>query len=151
MDRKKILTGVLLIAVVLVWGSVIYRVIKGGRPVKVSSESAVTQMSETNENRNSLKLNYRDPFLGEFVRATKPAAKSAIPDVAKAPEVVPVPDFVFKGVIGNESGRRASVLKGGLLYLVSCGEKIGEFEVIAMCPACLTIKAGKNVIEMKAL
>ena len=68
MERKKIMTGVLLVAVVLIWGVIILKVVKGSRPAEKSLVENRIKEPVMNESKDSLQLNYRDPFLGEFVR-----------------------------------------------------------------------------------
>ncbi len=61
----------------------------------------------------------------------------------------PVPDFTFKGLIGNGSVQRAMVLKNGNLHMLSIGEMIGEFKVEGIFPEYMIVRSGRFEIEVK--
>lgn len=151
MERKKIMTGFLLVTVILIWGIIILKVVRGSRPVEKPLVENRIKEPVQNALEDSLQLNYRDPFLGEFVRA-KEVKKSSQPQVKvvrKEPEQPPVPDFTFKGLIGNGVEQRAMVMKNGNLHMLGLGETIGEFKVIWISPELITVQKGKYKIEVK--
>lgn len=151
MERNKVLTGILLIAVVLVWGIIVLKVIRGGRTAEVPVVEDMPKMPVNSEQKDSLRLDYRDPFLGEFIKI-KQDKKMQLPQVKvarKEPEQPPVPDFTFKGLIGNGTGQRAMILKNGSLHILGPGEMIGEFKVIRISPEQMTVQSGKYRIEVK--
>ena len=92
MERKKFMTGVLLVAVVLIWGVIILKVVQGSRTNENPVVENHTKGSVENVLKDPLRLDYRDPFLGEFVRVKqdkKPSiAQKAI--VKREPEQPPV-------------------------------------------------------------
>ena len=151
MERKKIMTGVLLVAVVLIWGVIILKVVKGSRPAEKPLVENRIKEPVVNESKDSLQLNYRDPFLGEFVRIkeVKKSSQSQAKVIRMEPELPPVPDFTFKGLIGNGVEQRAMVLKNGNLHILALGEMIGEFTVIGISPEVMTVQNGKHKIEVK--
>ncbi|MBQ8838384.1 MAG: hypothetical protein IJ005_03600 [Bacteroidales bacterium] len=150
MERKKILTGILIVAVIIVWGIIILKVVKGGRPVETPPAGHFEKTSE-NVPKDSLLLDYRDPFLGEFVKAGQEKKPSLIVDkvARREPEQPPVPDFTFKGLIGNDTEQRAMILKNGGLHMLGLGETIGGFKVVGVSPEIVTVQNGKHRIEVK--
>lgn len=145
------MTGFLLVTVILIWGIIILKVVRGSRPVEKPLVENRIKEPVQNALEDSLQLNYRDPFLGEFVRA-KEVKKSSQPQVKvvrKEPEQPPVPDFTFKGLIGNGVEQRAMVLKNGSLHILGLGEMIGEFKVIGISPELMTVQNGKHIVEVK--
>ena len=145
------MTGVLLVAVVLIWGVIILKVVKGSRSIENPVVENHTKTSVKNVSKDSLQLDYRDPFLGEFVRV-KQNKKPSITQktiVKREPEQPPVPDFTFKGLIGNGVEQKAMVMKNGNLHMLSLGEMVGEFKVIGISPEQITVQREKHKIEVK--
>lgn len=145
------MTGFLLVTVILIWGIIILKVVRGSRPVEKPLVENRTKEPVQNASEDSLQLNYRDPFLGEFVRV-KEVKKSSQPQVKvvrKEPEQPPVPDFIFKGLIGNGVEQRAMVMKNGNLHILGIGEMIGEFKVIGISPELMTVQNGKHKVEVR--
>ena len=145
------MTGVLLVAVFLIWGVIILKVVRGNRPVEEPLVENRIKEPVKNASKDSLQLNYRDPFLGEFVRVkeVKKSSQSQAEGIRKEPELPPVPDFTFKGLIGNGVEQRAMVLKNGSLHILGLGGMIGEFKVIGISPELMTVQNGKHKIEVK--
>ena len=151
MERKKIMTGFLLVTVILIWGIIILKVLRGSRPVEEPLVENRIKEPVKNASKDSLQLNYRDPFLGEFVRIkeVKKSSQSQAKVIRKEPELPPVPDFTFKGLIGNGTEQRARVMKNGSLHMLGIGEMIGEFKVIGISPELMTVQNGKHKVEVK--
>ena len=145
------MTGFLLVTVILIWGIIILKVVRGSRPVEEPLVENRIKEPVKNASKDSLQLNYRDPFLGEFVRIkeVKKSSQSQAKVIRKEPELPPVPDFTFKGLIGNGEEQRAMVLKNGNLHILGIGEMIGEFKVIGISPELMTVQNGKHKIEVK--
>ena len=145
------MTGFLLVTVILIWGIIILKVVRGSRPVEEPLVENRIKEPVKNASKDSLQLNYRDPFLGEFVRIkeVKKSSQSQAKVIRKEPELPPVPDFTFKGLIGNGVEQRAMVLKNGNLHILGIGEMIGEFKVIGISPELMTLQNGKHKIEVK--
>ena len=145
------MTGFLLVTVILIWGIIILKVLRGSRPVEEPLVENRIKEPVKNASKDSLQLNYRDPFLGEFVRIkeVKKSSKSQAKVIRKEPELPPMPDFTFKGLIGNGVEQRAMVLKNGSLHILGLGEMIGEFKVIGISPELMTVQNGKHKVEVK--
>lgn len=119
------MTGFLLVTVILIWGIIILKVLRGSRPVEEPLVENRIKEPVKNASKDSLQLNYRDPFLGEFVRIkeVKKSSQSQAKVIRKEPELPPVPDFTFKGLIGNGVEQRAMVLKNGNLHILGIGDR----------------------------
>ena len=145
------MTGFLLVTVILIWGIIILKVVRGSRPVEEPLVENRIQEPVKNASKDSLQLNYRDPFLGEFVRIkeVKKSSQSQAKVIRKEPELPSMPDFTFKGLIGNGVEQRAMVLKNGSLHILGLGEMIGEFKVIGISPELMTVQNGKHKVEVK--
>ena len=145
------MTYVLLIAVVLIWGAIILKVIRGGSQPKMHIVKNLQEKAMVKGQKDSLRLNYRDPFIGEFIR-TKQDQKPVLPQVRpvlKEPEQPPAPDFMFKGLIGNVSGQRAMILKNGSLHILGPGEMIGDFKVIGIFPEYVIVRSGRHETKVE--
>ena len=145
------MTGFLLVTVILIWGIIILKVVRGSRPVEEPLVENRIQEPVKNASKDSLQLNYRDPFLGEFVRIkeVKKSSQSQAKVIRKEPELPSMPDFTFKGLIGNGVEQRAMVLKNGSLHILGLGEMIGEFKVIGISPELMTVQNGKHKVEVR--
>lgn len=145
------MTGFLLVTVILIWGIIILKVVRGSRPVEEPLVENRIKEPVKNASKDSLQLNYRDPFLGEFVRIkeVKKSLQSQAKVIRKEPELPPVPDFTFKGLIGNGVEQRAMILKNGSLHILGLGGMIGEFKVIGISPELMTVQNGKHKVEVK--
>lgn len=145
------MTEVLLVAVVLIWGVIILKVVQGSRPTENPVVENHTKASVEILSKDSLRLDYRDPFLGEFVRVKQDKKPSMVQAkiVKREPEQPPVPDFTFKGLIGNGVEQKAMVMKNGNLHMLGLGEMLGEFKVIGISPELIIVQSGKHKIEVK--
>lgn len=146
------MTSALLVAVVLIWSTVILKVVRGSRREESAPVERMPDKPSLKVQRDSLKLDYRDPFIGDFVR-TKQENKipqARVHRISKEPkQPPPAPDFTFKGLIGNESGQKAMVLNNGSLHLLGVGDTFGEYEVVGIFPEYVLVKSGKFEIEVK--
>lgn len=150
-ERKKILTVILLVAAVFVWGSIIFKVVRGAGQVELPLVERKPVKPVGKVQKDTLRLDYRDPFLGEFVRAKqeKKPVLHEVKTIRKEPELSPVPDFTFKGLIGNGSGQRAMVLKNGSLFVLGPGEMLGDFKIVEIFPERMIVQNGKYKLEVK--
>lgn len=151
MERKKVMTGFLLIAAVLIWSVIIIKVVRGGRQDVMPIVENLPETSVDKVQKDSLRLDYRDPFIGEFVRTEpdkKPVPHQVMP-VRKEPEQPPVPDFTFKGLIGNVSGQRAMILKNGSLHILGPGDMIGDFKVTGIFPEYVIVRSGRHETKVE--
>lgn len=152
MERRKFVTVALTVAVVMIWGVIIIKVVRRTGVDEITEVDNPPAVSSANKvHRDSLRLDYRDPFLREFIRV-KHDRKPTPHKVANVPKklvMAPVPDFTFKGLIGNDSGQRAMVMKNGGLHIVGLGETIGGFKVVEFFPEYMTVQSGNDTVRMK--
>lgn len=111
MKNKKNLY-ILLPAVIIVWGLVIYRFFKGMNPDTSLNQKAQTvkefNPEELKESETfTIKADYRDPFLGSLAKKEKKIKRSYIPSKPKEPEI-PFPNIVYKGII-SPKGKKEKV------------------------------------------
>lgn len=151
MESKKVMTGFLLIAVVLIWSVIIIRVVHGSRQIEPPVVEKLPEKTAVNDLKDSLKLDYRDPFLGKFVRVNqdRKPVRPQVRLVRKEPEQPPVPDFTFKGLIGNASGRRAMIMKNGSLHILGHGDMIGDFKVTGIFPEYVIVQNGRHETKVE--
>lgn len=151
MNNKKLVTVILLVAAVLVWGLVTFKVVRGSRKTEIPSVSFSPREPLDLEGKDSLVLDYLDPFLREFSRAKKPGAVPSSPASrpVKKTEQSPEPDFTYKGMIGNGTGRMACVIKNGTLFVIEPGEKIGVYRIVAVTPQALLLDYGMGQMSME--
>lgn len=152
MERKRLVTAVLLVAAAAIWGVIIFRVLRGIR----QDTTAISRLPVTNpvvvlKSKDSLLLNYKDPFLDRLAK-DKPkaiASKKVVKNQDKSKETVHTPDFQFKGLIGNGEEQCAMVLENGRLHMLDAGDTIDGFIVLDFTPQCLRVQKAMQVFEIK--
>lgn len=94
--RKKLLLVALVIAVLAVWGLVGFRIWNWTRPEIMQSVKTEKKIESNSVTEDSLRLDYRDPFLESGnAKAIVPAEK-----VAAIPEhPVQMPPLKYKGMV----------------------------------------------------
>lgn len=144
--QKKVLTGILVLAVILVWGYVGYRFFAGiEQQEDVYAENSIAEESLQPINidtKGSLHLNYPDPFLKTD---HKPIMTKSIPvqpkKVEKKKEVLPPPStfnwptIAYKGLIQNQNHPEkllGLVIINGRERIIRKGEKLEELTVITI-------------------
>lgn len=147
--KKKIYTGILFLAVVIIWGYVGFQFING-----MSAEEEELSLDELTDSsptpiklntKQALKLNYQDPFLKSQIISQKkivPTVNQQKPSSIKKTEAIPTiittfnwPVITYKGLIQNQN-RTNRVL--GLIQidgkecLVKPGEKINNLLITSI-------------------
>ena len=96
--KNKKLIPVLLVVAVGVWGLIIYRVAVYSGGGRVMTKMAEKRHAITNEESDTLFLNYRDPFLGTVPRGVKqPSPRVRAKATVEEPDSPP--GFQFAGRI----------------------------------------------------
>lgn len=100
-NKKKIY--VLLFAVILIWGILGYKILKGLNPLTSTNSKANTNREfypKSIKQIHSYKLiaNYRDPFLGKLVQKLAANTTKTKPSPSQLP-ATPFPAIVYKGLI----------------------------------------------------
>ncbi|MCM1501387.1 MAG: hypothetical protein NC115_01815 [Bacteroidales bacterium] len=151
MDTRKSMTAILASAVVAVWGMVLVKVFHPSDEIPQFKELPLPEASVPAEVRDSLILDYRDPFLSGLVEV-KPAFSKVVMSSPAAPgedEPVRQPGFVFKGVIGNGDAVHALVSDRGTVRMVCPGDSVDGFLVVRFSPEKMTVKSNGRMIELK--
>ena len=147
--KKQIVVGILVIAVFVVWGLVIYRVFKDAELPDSSLQDNVPVKSVVNKIRDSLKLDYSDPFLDEVISNEE---KSADGDSScldqERPEPPLTPTLIYKGIISDGYEHHAMVLQNGELLVLKANDFIGDFRIVSFTPEIITLQNGGNKIDV---
>lgn len=144
----KITTHLLLMASIIIWGTIIWRLIKVFKNEEVIVETICPQPIINKPDSVVLLLNYEDPFLKD--PGNKTIAKEEEfnnPDIdfyPQEPEVVQGPAFKFKGIL--KAGKKSYGLLdlAGETIMVSARERIGDFYIVS-------ISADKIVVRRQGL
>lgn len=146
--KKQTKTYLLLVAVLLIWGIIGYKIVGAISPKPVQEEVEIKTVDFTPEplvqkDTFSLIANYRDPFLGTL--ATKPKKKST---AKKAIPKNPVPEVTieYTGLItDNETKEKIFFIRiAGQQYLMSARDKIEGFTLISGSESQVRIRDGKK-------
>ena len=147
--KNKKLTYILIPIAIIVWGGIILRI------VGFNNSDPETNTTRTNEmepdtmvfNKNEFELiaNYRDPFLGKFIRGTHQIAvkktkkpKKSIPKkIIKTPLVWPHIDY--DGSIRSENKVIAVLKINAKKHLLEQGEEFSGLKIKQVYPDSVTI------------
>lgn len=93
----------LLPAVLIIWGLLIYKVVRGVNPAnnQVQSEVIAREFKPILQKESesfSIQADYRDPFLGILEKKKVPKSPKIIKQAVKK-EIVPFPQVIYKGII----------------------------------------------------
>ena len=151
MKHRKSSIFILLFLCIAIWGTIGWKVF-----YKLSDSPIVgTQVSKraTAAKKDSLclLLNYRDPFLGDYLTEGSPTteieqeADYENPEHNLVFEQEIVPDFQYKGTIRIGKASQAIVACQDESILLNVRDKIGEFVVLSITEETLTVsRAGKK-------
>jgi hypothetical protein len=140
MKNKKVIY-ILLPLVILIWGTILYRILKNIAPEESvsSGKSYIPSLETARADTFSLIADYPDPFLSR-TSAPAPEPQSIAPlqprePVIKPEPVKPVitwPSVKYSGIIRNiKNDRQLGVLQiNGKDHLVSQNQSIGGIEVL---------------------
>lgn len=151
MKYRKSTVAVLLFLCFLVWGTIGWKVYNNlkGSPVPVLQATKPVIV----EKKDSIKLllNYRDPFLGDFLMddesysemVKEPNLETIEQQMGYAEEITP--NFQYKGIIRIGKVSQAIVAHQDESILLSVQDKIDEFVVLKISETVLTVsRAGKK-------
>lgn len=136
--KNKKLTYILIPVAIIVWGGIILRIVGfNTNDSNSSAQNENTQYSDTLEfEKNDFELvtNYRDPFLGKFIKGThsiskKPVKSKKVNPKPKKKEVIVWPHIDYDGSISNDS-RVIAVLKiNQKKFLLQQGEEMNGLTI----------------------
>lgn len=98
----------LLPAVLLIWGLLGYRIFSAVQPIDTStnlklSENAYQPTSFKETETFTIKVDYRDPFLGATLNTQKSTAKRSVKTAQEPTQ--PFPQIVYKGVVSGQGNK----------------------------------------------
>lgn len=152
--KNKKLTYFLLPLVILIWGTVFYKLFYTtfqeeewtNEIVNLPKNIAATSVADT----FSIIANYRDPFLGNVIsRENSEKNLSQQKPIMSQPKVEPVvqwPNIVYGGTIKNQqSAKQLALVKiNGKENILKAGEKIGVVELMKIYKDSIEVKMGKD-------
>ena len=156
MKNKKLLY-VLIPAVLLVWGIIIYKIVAPGSggddtsPLK-NNEFITSSSTEILNDTFSINPNYRDPFLGKSIKKTIPSENKVsnvtIPTVIKktTEPTIKWPSVIYAGLIKNKKSNKQLVLIqiNGQSSSIKVGEIINGIELINIFKDSIEVKFGNE-------
>ncbi len=147
--KNKKLIPVLLVVAVGVWGLIIYRVAVYSGGGRVMTKMAEKRHAITNEESDTLFLNYRDPFLGTVPRGVKqPSPRVRAKATVEEPDSPP--GFQFAGRIRKRKRDFWLMKSGDNTRLVSVKEKnVDGYRVEGVYRDSVCLRKGRRVYTLK--
>lgn len=148
MKNKKITTSLLLVASIIIWGTIAWRVSKvigkEDAPIKKSQPRIIVNKPDS----AVLLLNYDDPFLkkppGNTLQTDEESKVNQVNPVASflppEPDVVQGPSFKFKGMLKAGNISYGLLDFGGETIMTTPREKIGDFYIVSITPDKLVVR-----------
>ena len=146
-DKRSVI--LLLVVAAVIWGIIIYRIVEysGGGVVQVAAKGKKQVMPD--ELPDTLRLDYRDPFLGTVRRAPVKeviARKSVIAE--EEPESPPM--FRFAGKIRKGKKDFLLVEANGETRLIATNvKKIDDYRVEKVYADSVRLRKGKRIYTLK--
>lgn len=154
MKNKKVITSILLFLCVVIWGTIGWKVYSAFQ----DDDTVVPQPTKKNdiaEKKDTLHLllNYRDPFLGDYLNDEVKEEKNidqTIPrkEIYEEPVIDNPPDFLYKGIIRFGKNTRAMVQWNGKSLMLGPKDKIGEFIIVQIKEEQLTVSRKNKKYEL---
>lgn len=140
--RKKFLLVALMIAVCAVWGLVGFRVWKLAHPEITESVKTEKKQEPQSFPMDSLRLDYRDPFL----ESGKVIAIAPLKEVAVAHEPpIQMPPLKYKGIVKGKDGTvKALVENKGEIVSLAKGAVLDKIRVIEIEPEHILVQFGNE-------
>lgn len=151
MKYNKSTIFILLFLCIVIWATISWKVFYNLRdsPVPVTQVPKLTKV--VNDDSVRLLLDYRDPFLGDYLIEDNSKVGMQEEDAFESPEYSMafeqeiLPDFQYKGSIRIGKVSQAIVSRQDEIILLNAGNKIGEFTVLNIAEEALTVsRKGKK-------
>jgi hypothetical protein len=155
MKNKKMLY-VLIPAVLLVWGMIIYKIVSpvsGGDNITglQNNQFALSSTTEILNDTFSINPNYRDPFLGKTTKKSNPSEnKESNADIDPIKKNTATstkwPSLIYGGMIKNQKSNKQLVLIqiNGQSSSIKLGEVINGIELIKIFRDSIEVRFGKE-------
>lgn len=124
--KKNIITYILIFVVIVVWGIIFYRIFAPSNKNKEGVVSSNIKVSQTENERTGLSLNYKDPF-----RIENPENKKNIKD-HKAEIKEEPPAFKYKGLIRGARNKVIVIENNGVNEIIPLSDNILGFKIISI-------------------
>lgn len=136
--RSNISTLLLILAAAAIWGVVGYRVYRWVAPVEAPAvKPAAPKERRQKPARDSLLLNYPDPFLGEVKKAKEPAPRTPSMPMPERP----MPGIAYKGLIRDADGSlKAMITYNNQTDGYRKGETIEGIKIKQITAECITVR-----------
>ncbi len=140
--RKKLLMGALVMAVLAVWGLVGFRIWNLARPEITESVKTEKKTESQSVPRDSLRLDYRDPFL-ESGKAKTIVLSEKVAAIPKPP--VQMPPLKYKGMVKGKDGTvKALVESKGEVVSLAKGAVLEKVRVVEIEPENIRVQFGNE-------
>ena len=138
MAKSKASIFLLSIAAIAIWGIVGYRVYRWVAPVEAPAvKPAAPKERRQKPARDSLLLNYPDPFLGEVKKAKEPAPRTPSMPMPERP----MPAIAYKGLIRDADGSlKAMITYNNQTDGYRKGETIEGIKIKQITAECITVR-----------
>ncbi len=148
MKNKKITTSLLLVASIMIWGTIAWRVSKAIRKEDAPIEKSQPRTFVNKPDSAVFLLNYDDPFLkkppgnslqtGEEPKVDQdnPATNFSPPE----PDVVQGPAFKFKGMLKAGKITYGLLVFEGETIMARTKEKVGDFYIVRITADKLVVR-----------
>jgi hypothetical protein len=155
MKNKKLLY-ILLPAVILIWGMIIYRVLNGSKSEMPATGDVLknnTSVIGVSDDSFSLSAAYPDPFRAEPVKHSVLAAGSSVPlkQPAKEKKTLPPvnaswPQVTYNGVIKNQQSKKelAMVQVNGQSSFMKAGDVTNDVQLLKIFRDSIQVQYGKE-------
>lgn len=136
-------TYLLLVAVLVVWGLIGFRIYRGFHndkekelDITPSNNKFVIKQNEISKDY-VLKTNYRDPFLGKL-----PFKKNNRKKTKRSPrnKDIPFPNIIYNGVVEGGDSKSYTITINGKQELVKVGDNIQIIKLIKATPNKIVIR-----------
>ncbi len=131
MKNKKITTVFLIIAVILVWGTIIYKILKRDTGQTGKGNAGPMKKEEPVQNRTGyhLLLDYADPFSLE--REPAHSSSEEGPATGPLPEKAVWPGIKYNGMVSSVMGIKASITVEGKSLILKTGDNFDNLFSVA--------------------
>jgi len=151
---------ILLAAVVIIWGLIIYRIIANvsfSADIPQNFSSTIQPINEQIKlDSFSIQANYRDPFLGKYIKkeVKKPVAKTGVKKVVKQPVlniISPKYNVRYKGIIANKNAKNslAVLTIDGKELLMQKSDKYKDLTLLSIAKDSVLIGAPNGNFYVK--
>ena len=149
MKNKKLLY-VLIPAVILVWGAIIYKVVMGlgGNEDTSFQKIEMAEIHSTDVLNDTFSINpsYRDPFSGKQIKKIVTTGQPTIKKIVAPPVIANWPSIIYGGIVKNQKSNKQLVLVSinGQSTMLKIGESYNNVELLKVFKDSIEVKFGKE-------